>query len=73
MVEIGWTPDTVAYKRAIHIKTDFHAAFLVARATAFLLFKLNSFPLHSTQKLRRQKKRDILRQKNLNGNPPLVS
>ena len=34
---------------------DFHSAFFVARAT-FLLFKLNSFPLHSTRKFRREKK-----------------
>ena len=40
----------------IDIKADFHSAFFVARAT-FLLFKLNSFPLHSTWKLRRQKKK----------------
>ena len=38
------------------IYPDFHSAFFVACAT-FLLFKLNSFPLHSTWKLRRQKKK----------------
>ena len=38
------------------VKADFHSAFFVTRAT-FLLFKLNSFPLHSTWKLRRQKKK----------------
>ena len=39
-----------------NLKANFHSAFFVARAT-FLLFKLNSFALHSTWKLRRQKKK----------------
>ena len=59
-------PDT-----ARPLETDFHSAFFVACAT-FLLFKLNSFSLHSTWKLRRQKKKVArVRQKKLNGNPPL--
>ena len=38
------------------VKAGFHSAFFVARTT-FLLFKLNSFTLHSTRKFRRQKKK----------------
>ena len=37
-----------------YVKLDFHHVYIVTRAT-FPLFKLNSFPLQATQKLRKTK------------------